>query len=311
MPVPTMIRSCLAVLLLCLAGLPLRAEGWSYLSGGPGGQRAAATCELAEGGLFCLSLTCSDRQELGFALQFPIPVPQPVEGGISVDGAPAVALRFERPVTVGGPAVAPWSAERDLALVEALRRGQRAVLRYDSGSGAREQVFSLAGSARAMGQVMAACPAPAAAGMPARGDAAPAVPPGSPLAYAAARMEPLCAAAGQPFDPAAGLIVPTDLDRDGQPDAVIDWGRGGCGTRAGFCRGEDCEMTFLHNRGAAGYVPILTVAGQDHEVVTVEGFDPNLTIRAAASDCGRSEGPDCAVIYAIRPGGMPELIGRF
>ncbi len=96
----------LVLLMACLCAKTAQAEAWNYLSGGPGGQRAAAVCDLGDSGLTCLSLLCSDRQELGLAFQSSRPLSVPVEATVSVDGGTAQFLRFAPPVAPGAPGTA-------------------------------------------------------------------------------------------------------------------------------------------------------------------------------------------------------------
>ncbi|WP_172329731.1 hypothetical protein [Mangrovicoccus sp. HB161399] len=296
MPAADLLRPVLLALLLCLPAA-LRAENWNYLSGGPGGQRAAAICDLGDGGLTCLSLLCSDRQELGLAFQSSLPLSGPVEATISVDGGTVQALRFEPPVAPGSPAVARWDAARDAPLVEALKRGNRALLTYDEGRGERSLDFTLLGSARSIAQVQESCPAP----RPRVAD---------PVSYAMQRMEPVCRAAGVAFSAGDGLVRSHDLDGDGVQDAVIDWSKAGCNSAETFCTGPYCDFTFLYTLGPGSMVPALTVRGKSYLVLPIPNFSTDLQIAVDPALCDEPT-DDCAVIYHSRPGGSVELVGYY
>ncbi len=298
MPAVSAFRLLLLPLLLLLAAGTGRAETWNYLSGGPDGQRAAAVCDLGATGLICLSVLCSDRQDMGLALQFSVPLDEAVEATLSVDGAPAQAVRFERPMAPGAPAVARWDAARDVPLVEALKRGNRVAMSWNAGGEPQRIDLSLVGSSRTITQAMEACPAP----LPRVSE---------PLAYAMERLSPVCRAAGQAFSAGDGFIETPDLDGDGTADAVIDWSKAGCSSAPTYCRRGDCDFTFLYNLGAQGYVPALTVAGKSYQVVPIEGVVHDLQIEAGGPACGKEEGEHCAIIYHSWPGGSPELVGRF
>ncbi|WP_138469765.1 hypothetical protein [Poseidonocella sp. HB161398] len=285
--------------LFVLAGaLPARAEVWNYLSGGPGGKRAAAFCELAAEGMACLSLGCSDREELAFSFQPPLPLPGDFTVEFSVDGGPGQAVDFDTPVNRGGPALALWTQDRDGPLAEALKRGRRAALSWEGKSGRQELELTLTGSARSIAQVMQSCPDPRARVADL-------------MAHVQARMAPVCRRAGMAFAPQEGLIEQVDLDRDGREDAVIRWSRAGCGAEAEFCSGTDCDITFLRSDAGGGHTVVLTVPGYDYQVLDLPGFGPDLEVHAAPSACGRTDDNFCALIYHVRAGVHLEIVGRF
>ncbi|WP_108263407.1 hypothetical protein [Mangrovicoccus ximenensis] len=132
-----------------------------------------------------------------------------------------------------------------------------------------------------------------------------------PMSYAMDRMAPVCRAAGVAFSAAEGFIDRADIDGDGAPDAVVDWGKAGCSSAGTFCTGEFCDLTFLYNIGEGGFVPGLTIRAKGYQVAPILDIMTDLEIIVPSSACGYEETGECAAIYHSRPGGDVELVGYF
>lgn len=292
-------RTTLAFAVALLGG-SASAQDW-ILQQGEAGWAIATACAPGGGdGVFtsaCLSLGCPDGRP-GPAAYLSVTEGRPGErivASFEVDGRLAGALDFRADGEIGG-----WMAPLDEqdSLVAALRTGSSATLRLAWEDGALEGALGLAGSDTAIGEALAACPAPAEARLPADTIAQDMVPREShdPAGEAIAANAEWCGDGVAGVDPE--FLRRADVDGDGVNDAILDYLGLTCDGARAYCGSGGCSQEVWLGDPSGPYR--LLVEGLIEAILLPT--PGRVTLRLDGAACGRAGAEECERTFGVEDG---------
>ncbi|OIP84903.1 MAG: hypothetical protein AUK37_05120 [Rhodobacterales bacterium CG2_30_65_12] len=241
----------IALILLIFAGwagftTPAVAQGWGMVdTEGAGGAGAYVCAEPGAAGdsAPCFRVTCENDAALHYEIALFSDASPSLADQIAVelrvDGRASGLLLFQTGAQTEGMASlsAPFDPRLHGALIEQLRKGNRAGLVIQNPAGAIVVPLSLRGSSKSLGAVMEACPLPE-------------VPLDDPAAMV---LDEIVRACGQLEGSVAmepGFERHEDLDGDGRDDVVIDYAAAVCSEMASlYCGSGGCTVGFFLARG--------------------------------------------------------------
>lgn len=274
-----------------LSATAVLAQDWQVITPPTSARLAAIGCPLNDpvsGNALCVSLGCAPGGDLGWQLEaVGGDLPEPLTLTLSVDGAAPQVLEMARPPE-GQPLVrqAAFDPEGHAALVGQLKAGAQAQLSWPFGGTDVRFDLGLRGSSRAIGEVMGTCLIP------------PPAPVTDPAANILAEITQECRTLGGTVAEGEGFVMPQDLNADGQPDLVINWGGIRCSAAASlYCGSAGC-FTSIWLAQDAGYRRLY--GGNVHGVLPRPGGGFDLALHG--SYCGKVGYEACTHSYTIEAG---------
>ena len=287
----------LAVLACMPAEAPAQDRAWSVQGPRAGLTRSAAICPVEDGvvgNFFCVALACDEGPpgwEIALAGVGARPPEARTTWTIPGHGSFAMDMTLAEPMTYVAYR-APYLPEAQAELMAALRAGSAVTIAFDT-PGIDAQTVPLRGSARALSAALEACPAPLA---PVIAD---------PPAHVLAQIAKDRGAAVDRLSPRPGFVSEIEVNADGVPDLVLDWGavEAPDGFMSFYCGSAGC-LTELYVSVPGGW----RRAFGDN----VYGVIPAqvLEIPTHGSFCGRVGAAGCTFYYRVNDDGSLTEIGQ-
>ncbi|WP_172292575.1 hypothetical protein [Pseudoruegeria sp. HB172150] len=323
-------RGILLCLVLVLTSSGAEAQGrWRSYDGGSreiiAGASVCPMDDAVTANYFCFGLSCSAERPLSFEVLFAGgEMADEVTGVLEVDGLEVARLPMARVRPPEGESVyyAAYDPAAHGAAVEALKGGTRATVSLVSPVFTLRHEMGLRWSARMIEEAMAACgsemaapvapvaePAPVAEGATLPVIAIPTVPAPAPAPdLPAPALEVLAEVRDACIDGTVtvqeGFVTETDLDLDGVPDLVVDYGGAACSSMGTlFCGSAGCLQALYRQLPGGGYdlVYRANIYGFETNQVTVTEMSTH------GSYCGRVGAEGCTLRFVWEDGKLVPL----
>lgn len=291
MPRLAIVAMLAAVLAFPVAGV---AQGWNSFSNPASRSYGASVCPIDQvdsaGRYLCFELSCDAGRELGFRLNAKrTNMPDRVEATVVVGNRVAATIEFERT-----PPVQDYMGLIEKYHFDGLRRmqaGNRAELRIWQGRGhpTLRYPMSLRGSRVAIQAVLDACALP---------DFAARKITDNPLGQIEGRIKRTCDDLGGTMSRGEGLVRALEMNGDGQPDLVINYGSVICSAaRTLVCGSAGCLHSLWIGLGEGRYREIW--ANNIHGLAVIDRGVVRIAFHGSA--CGLVGAAPCSKTFRVLP----------